>query len=301
MCVCEDSDGQLWVGTLAGEMDRLDRKKKQFAHYNINIPNSILNNYVSSIMEDDQKNLWVTTGYGIDVLEKKTGRLMHLSSTSNQLSCDNGTTLLQDSQHHIWAGTREGLDLYDPEKNSFQSFRTEDGLPDNTIRSIQEDRLHNLWIATANGISRITTQAPGSGMGYTIRCKNYHEQDGLQGREFNERAGLATRDGDILLGGPNGFNIFNPAGITETKSNAPIVLAQLELFDRQLRPGERTGNHVILDKALTETEHITLHYDEKMFSIGFASLDYVENTRSRDLYILERFDKNCLITDATTS
>ncbi len=300
MCVCEDSDGQLWVGTLAGGMDRLDRKKKQFAHYNINIPNSILNNYVSSIMEDDQKNLWVATGYGIDVLEKKTGRFMHLSSTSNQLSCDNVTTLLQDSQHHIWAGTREGLDLYDPEKNSFQSFRTEDGLPDNTIRSIQEDRLHNLWIATANGISRITTQAPGSGMGYTIRCKNYHEQDGLQGREFNERAGLATRDGDILLGGPNGFNIFNPAGITETKSNAPIVLAQLELFDRQLRPGERTGNHVILEKALTETEHITLHYDEKVFSIGFASLDYVENTRSRYMYMLEGFDKNWLITDAKT-
>lgn len=300
MCVCEDSDGQLWVGTLAGGMDRLDRKKKQFVHYNISIPNTINNNYVSSIIEDDQKNLWVATGYGIDLLQKKTGRFIHLSSNNNQLSCDNVTTLLQDNQHHIWAGTREGLDLYDPAKNSFQSFRTEDGLPDNTIRSIQEDRQYNLWVATANGISRITPEASASGAGYTIRCKNYHEQDGLQGREFNERAGLATRDGYIILGGPNGFNIFNPAGITEFRSYAPIVLAQLELFDRQVRPGERTGNHVILDKALTETQQITLHYDEKVFSIGFASLDYVENTRSRYMYMLEGFDKNWLITDAKT-
>jgi len=300
MCVYEDSDGQLWIGTLAGGMDRLDRRKKQFVHYNFNLPNSISNNYVSSIMEDDQKNLWIATGYGIDVLQKKTGRFMYLFSSTNQLSSDNVTTLLQDSRHHIWAGTREGLDLYDPKKNSFQSFRTEDGLPDNTIRSIQEDKQHNLWVATANGISKITLEPRADSSPYTIHCKNFHEQDGLQGREFNERAGLAIRDGSILLGGPNGFNIFDPSSITGTRNDAPIVLSQLELFDHQLHPGEQTGGHVILEKALSETGQITLHYNEKVFSIGFASLDYVMNTRGRYMYMLEGFDKNWLTTDANT-
>lgn len=297
MCVYEDSEGQLWVGTLAGGMDRLDRKKRQFIHYNMSIPGTISNNYVSSITEDDQNNLWVATGYGIDILQKKTGRFVHLSS-DNQLSSDNVTTLLQDSQHHLWAGTREGLDLYDPAGNRFQSFRVEDGLPDNTIRSIHEDRQHHLWVTTANGISRIILSRNAGK--YDIRCKNYHEQDGLQGREFNERAGLTTRDGSILIGGPNGFNLFNPDNLIDTRNNTPIVLGNLELFDQQVRPGEPVGGHIILEKALAETQEITLRYGEKVFSIGFASLDYVDNPRSRYMYKLEGFDKNWLITDAAT-
>jgi len=296
MCVYEDTEGQLWVGTLAGGMDRYDRKKRQFIHYNMSIPGTISNNYISSITADDQGNLWIATGYGIDILQKRTGLFVHLSSADNQLSSDNVTTLLQDSEHHLWAGTREGLDLYDPASNRFQSFRVEDGLPDNTIRSIQEDRQHHLWVTTANGISRIILNRNAGR--YSIRCKNYHEQDGLQGREFNERAGLTTRDGSILIGGPNGFNLFNPENLIDTRNNAPIVLGNLELFDQQVRPGEPVGGHILLEKALAETQKITLRYGEKVFSIGFASLDYVDNPRSRYMYKLEGFDKNWLIADA---
>jgi len=298
MCVYEDSEGQLWIGTLAGGMERLDRKKRRFIHYNMSVPGTISNNYVSSITEDDQQDLWIATGYGIDILQKKTGRFVHLSSADNLLSSDNVTTLFGDSQHHMWAGTREGLDLYDPGSNRFQSFRVEDGLPDNTIRSIHEDRQHNIWVTTANGISRIVLSRNAGR--YSIRCKNYHEQDGLQGREFNERAGLTARDGSILIGGPNGFNLFNPDNLIDTRNDAPIVLGDLELFDQQVRPGKPVSGHIVLEKALSETREITLRYGEKVFSIGFASLDFVDNPRSRYMYKLEGFDKNWLITDPGT-
>jgi signal transduction histidine kinase/ligand-binding sensor domain-containing protein/DNA-binding response OmpR family regulator len=296
MCLYEDTDRNLWVGTLAEGLDRLDRRKNIFYHYNNTQPNSIRNNYVSSITEDEHKNLWIATGFGIDVLEKGTQRFIHYSD-SNQLSCNSVISLFRDSHNNIWAGTREGLDLFLPDKQSFQSFGTVEGLPDNTVRSIVEDSRHRLWISTANGIAKILPVPSADHGGIRIRCQTYHEQDGLQAREFNERAGLATRDGTILFGGQNGFNGFHPETIVSSRDSPPIVLTGLEIFNNTVHAGEKTGDRVILQNALSETPEITLHYNENVFSIEFASLGFIYNANNKYTYTLENFNKNWLVTD----
>ncbi|HXB94903.1 MAG TPA: two-component regulator propeller domain-containing protein [Puia sp.] len=297
MCLCEDGDGQLWVGTLAAGMDRLDRRRKVFYHYRANLPNSIHNDYVSSIITDAQDNLWIGTGYGIDVIEKNTGNIRHYSVDYNQLSSDNVTWLYMDSKQRLWAATREGLDVLCPDEKAFQVFTTEDGLPDNTIRDIEEDSVGRLWVSTANGLSRISVVPAGDRSGLRIRCRNFHEQDGLQGREFNERTGIVTRDGSLLFGGPNGFNMFRPEDITPGRKTPPIVLTGLEVFDKSIRVGDQMAGHTILQKALTETGEITLTHHDNVFSIEFASLGYIPNATNRYAYKLEGFSRNWLITD----
>ncbi|HUB61942.1 MAG TPA: two-component regulator propeller domain-containing protein, partial [Puia sp.] len=300
MCLYEDSDHDIWAGTLAGGLDRFNRQKNGFDHYNTSQPNSIRNNYVSSVLEDREHNLWIATAFGIDVLDKRNGRFIHYSSDSNQLSTDNAILLFRDSRNYMWVATREGLDLFLPEKNSFQSFNTDNGLPDNTIRGIVEDLNHDLWVSTANGLSRIriTTGSDQPGP-VRIRCRNYHEKDGLQGREFNERTALATRDGSLLFGGPNGFNLFRPENITNTCTPPPIVLTGLDIFNKSVHVGERMGNHIILDRSISETPEITLTHSEDVFSIEFAALDFVDNPGDKYAYTLEGFNKNWLITDGT--
>jgi signal transduction histidine kinase/CheY-like chemotaxis protein len=278
-------------------MDRLDQRRKVFYHYRASLPNSIHNDYVSSIITDPQGNLWIGTGFGIDVLEKNTGNVRHYSVDRNQLSSDNVTWLYMDSKQRLWAATREGLDVLCPDEKAFQVFTTEDGLPDNTIRDIEEDSLHRLWVSTANGLSRISVVPSGDHTGLRIRCRNFHEQDGLQGREFNERTGMETRDGSMLFGGPNGFNIFRPEDIAPARKAPPIVLTGLEVFDKNIKVGDQTGGHTILQKALTETGKITLTHYDNVFSIEFASLGYIPNATNRYAYKLEGFSRNWLITD----
>jgi signal transduction histidine kinase/ligand-binding sensor domain-containing protein len=298
MCLYEDSEDNLWIGTLAGGLDRFDRRRNGFIHYNNSQPNSIHNNYVSSVMEDAQKNLWVATAYGIDVREKSTGRFIHYSSDDNQLSTDNIILLFRDSRKNMWVATREGLNLFLPEKKSFQTFSTDNGLPDNTIRSIVEDAQHALWISTANGLSRmeIATAVDHPGP-VRIRCRNYHEKDGLQGREFNERTALATRDGSLLFGGPNGFNLFRPENIVNTAKVPPIVLTGLDIFNKSVYVGEKFGDHTVLDRSLTEAGQITLTHGEDVFSIEFAALDFMDDAGDKYAYTLEGFNKNWLVTD----
>ena len=56
---------------------------------------------------------------------------------------------------------------------------------------------------------------------------NYDEPDGLQGKEFNERAACRTRKGELLFGGAQGFNIFRPQDINinrrKPKSFLPVL------------------------------------------------------------------------------
>lgn len=59
--------------------------------------------------------------------------------------------VIQDSKGNYWLGShQEGIGLYDG--NSFEYFTTNDGLPDNQVRSILEDTHGNIWIETAKGI-----------------------------------------------------------------------------------------------------------------------------------------------------
>lgn len=300
MCLCEDAEHQLWVGTLAAGMDRLDRRRKVFYHYRAELPNSIHNDYVSSIITDSHDNLWVGTGYGIDVLEKSTGLIRHYGNPEAQLSSDNVTWLFMDSQERLWAGTREGLDVLNPDGKTFQRFTTEDGLPDNTIRDILEDSAHRIWVSTPNGLSRIMVYSVGSHSSLRVHCRNFREQDGLQAREFNERSGLATRDGYFLFGGPNGFNIFRPEDIAPEKKAPPIVLTGLDVFDRSVHVDDTTNGHVILRRALNETRSITLGPRDNVFSIEFASLGYIPNASNKYAYTLEGFNNSWLMTDGRT-
>jgi len=60
--------------------------------------------------------------------------------------------VLHDSYGNYWFGSHnEGLCLFDGAM--FRYFTTSDGLPDNQVRTIQEDAQHNIWFGTANGVA----------------------------------------------------------------------------------------------------------------------------------------------------
>ncbi len=60
--------------------------------------------------------------------------------------------IFQDSKGNYWLGSHnEGLCNYDGK--TFKYFTTSDGLQDNQIRSIQEDKSGVIWIVTARGVN----------------------------------------------------------------------------------------------------------------------------------------------------
>lgn len=67
------------------------------------------------------------------------------------------SALFKDSQNNLWIGSQqEGLAQFDGQK--FTYYRTEQGLNDLQVRSVQEDENGTIWLATANGIYRLQNQ-----------------------------------------------------------------------------------------------------------------------------------------------
>ncbi len=302
--ILEDAQKNLWVGTLSGGLNRFDREKNIFYHYKPYEANSIHASYISELMEDREGNLWVGSSNGIDVLDKKSGKVDYYSNFTNDpkgISNNIILSLMQDSRGLIWVGTSDGLNVFNKNDKTFKAFRTENGLPGNTILTILEDHQQRLWVSTYNGISCVQVHQPNDNINsITINCKNYDAKDGLQGTAFSENAALKTRSGDIVFAGANGFNIFNPETILPDKSVPSVVLTDLQLFNKSVGIGEKIGDRIILPQSISRTDNITLKHNENVLSIEFASLNFLNTDKNKYAYKLEGFNKDWVYTDSKT-
>jgi len=298
--IFEDSSRRLWIGTLGGGVDLFDRRSKTFTHFRQGDSNSVQSQYIAAIAEDRQGNIWFGTDYGINVLEKQTGRFVYYinrEGDSTSLSSNNVVDIKEDSDGRIWIGTHAGLNLFNPKSKLFQTFTEADGLPHNSILTILEDRRGNLWFGTPNGLSHMTITGEKDGRP-VVQFRNYSEADGLQGKQFNENAALRTRRGELLFGGANGFNIFKPdqLGINTTKPR--VVLSDFQLFNKSIYPGENIDGQVLLEKSITSAAPIVLPADKNVFSIEFAALNFFQPEKNAYKYRMEGFNGDWLTADS---
>jgi signal transduction histidine kinase/DNA-binding response OmpR family regulator len=286
---------------LGGGLDRLDRKTNRFIHHQYaGKPNDQLpSNFISCILQNKKGNLWVGTSGGIAVFEKNKQAPVFYSAlnTKKSLSNNNVICILEDSKGRIWVGTREGLNLFNEQTKEFQTYTLSDGLPDNLILNIIEDNRQTLWISTPNGLCNVT---PNSNWPRPLlSIIHYDESNNLQNREFNDNAALKTQSGELIFGGPSGFNIINPDKIVKPAHHTKIIFTGLQIFNNNIEPGEWVNNRVILKQALSKLQSINLKYKENVFSIEFASLDLGNSAGEKYAYMMEGFSEDWLYADAT--
>ncbi len=294
-----DSDDNFWIGTLGGGLDLFDSKKNIFYHYKAGASNSVSSDYIINIAEDHHKNLWIATANGLNVLDYKTKKFRYYfnnSNNKNSLSNNNTICVLPDSRGYIWVGTREGLGVLNTKTDKFNNYYTSDGLSDNFIQSIIEDNEGNIWVGTPNGLTKICVLKT-EGDNLQLKFFNYDKSDGLQGKEFNEKSVYKLSTGELLFGGPNGFNIFNPSAIEINNVSPKIVFTDFQLFNKSVKVGEKINRRVLLKKSIVETKKIVLKYTENVFSIEFAALNYFHPEKNKYAYKLEGFNKDWLIPD----
>ncbi|MEO3406597.1 two-component regulator propeller domain-containing protein [Mucilaginibacter sp. CAU 1740] len=289
----EDRTGNLWVGTLSAGLNKLNARREVVVNYkfdgDIN-KNSIHSNYISALMQDRRNNIWIVTAYGVDLLMNGTNQFVHhlqSDKDANSLVNNNTNNILEDSKGLIWISTREGLNVYDPDTKKFISLTKQDGLPDNTTIDLREDESHNIWVSTPNGLSNIVVDR--SSPALKFHFINYNELDGLQGREFSENSSGKTREGELIFGGGNGFNIFKPSALKFDKSLSNLLFTDFQLFDKSLEVGEKINGRVILPQSISQLKEITLNYNQNVFSIEFAALTYFNPDKVKLQYAMDGF------------
>ncbi|MBK6764883.1 MAG: hypothetical protein IPG71_00865 [bacterium] len=70
-------------------------------------------------------------------------------------------TCVEASDPYVWVGTETGFWRFDPERNTWDSYSRKDGLVDDHVHVIREDR-GDLWLGTAGGLTRYYWSRPGA-------------------------------------------------------------------------------------------------------------------------------------------
>ncbi|WP_304130681.1 two-component regulator propeller domain-containing protein [Ignavibacterium album] len=284
--ILEDKEGIIWIGTYGGGLNRLDKSTQKITAFKHDETNnkSISANSTWSIAEDYNGNIWIGTfGGGINVLDKSTLTFSHFRNNPNDASSlvdDNIIRVFMDKSGNMWFGTTKGLCRYDPKKKNFKSFREANGLANDFVYGILEDDNGFLWLSTNNGLSRFDPK--------TETFKNYYSADGLLGNEFNQNAyAKDERTGRLLFGGPNGLNIFDPAGLKDNEFLPPVAFTEYLRYNTDDEEGKP-----ITEKGITYRDSISLTYKDNIISIDFAALNYLNNSQNQYRYKLEGFNEN---------
>ncbi|MEJ2616804.1 MAG: SpoIIE family protein phosphatase [Ignavibacteriaceae bacterium] len=282
----EDQSGNIWIGTYGGGLNKLDRNTGRISHYMYrkNDPNSISSIATWSLAQDQFNNIWVGTfGGGVNVFDQYTKRFKHFNHVpgdSTSISDDNIVRVFKDSRGNMWFGSTSGLSEYLWKSNNFINYNEKDGLANNTVYGIVEDNNGNLWISTNDGISKFNPS--------NKTFQNYYYEDGLQGNEFNQNA--FAKDpvtGNLLFGGTNGFNVFNPDNIKKNSYIPPVVFTNYLRYNTDDEEGKP-----IIEKGISERDSIHLTYKDNIITLDFAALSYFNNTENQYRYKLEGFNKN---------
>ena len=234
------------------------------------------------MFESKAGQFWMGSDRGLDLYNQTTKVMVHYEhdEKNKQSLCDNTVyCITEDSTGNLWVGTSEGLNYFDIKKNSFTSYTEKDGLPNNVIWGIQEDHHGNLWISTNKGLSKFNPAKK------TFR--NYTISDGLQSNTFTAKANCELPDGQLYFGGVNGFNTFYPDSIKENNFVPPVYITNFEVFNKPVG----IGNNSPLKISVNEVKEITLAYNQSVFTLEFAALNFTHPEQNKYAFQLEGFDK----------
>src|SRR5688572_16732575 len=161
--VYQSSDGYLWIGSSSG-LVRFDGKRYKIYFSDYKDPNSISDNIIVDLVEDDAHNLWIAGfNQGVSKYNLLTGRIKRYSHLSGDLGPAYGVNkFLKDEEGQIWAATAGGgLAHYVSALDSFEFFipdplRPSDGSDRqaNHIKDISTDpnAKNILWLACFDGL-----------------------------------------------------------------------------------------------------------------------------------------------------
>ncbi len=296
--VIEEEDGTLWIATLGGGVQHFDPESGHFTTYAGT--DYLTSDYVSSICFGRNDLIYIGTAVGLTIYHKKTEHFEQLAgnrSGTREWSNHNIHQVFEDSRGLLWIGTRDGLNVFDLKADTIGVLRSADGLADDIICAITEDNDHNIWVTTSNGVSNVVVSTDPRTGSYQYTFHNYTDVDGLQSGEFNMRSIARTFRGEIVMGGNNGFNIFQPGHIRYDASLPKAVFTGLTLFNQEVKVDSVYSGNKILDVSLGETERIELKYRQNVFSVSFSGMNYILPEKTEYAYMLKGFNSDWLYTE----
>ena len=283
----QDEAGRVWIALFGGGLSRQSRGEERFEHYrhDSDHPFNLVSDLTLFLFKDQRSQLWIGTADGLSrrTADGRFHTYRHDPSDRTSLLGDIVRHIYQDRLGNLWVGTDAGLNRLPADRvlappvtstnnRGFTHFTEADGLPNNTVYGILEDRNGRLWLSTNRGLSRFDPS--------TQQFANFDLHDGLQDLEFNGASALRAADGRLYFGGVRGYNVFLPEEIRQNPFKPPVVFTRIATL----------GGRVDHEGPIWRAREVTIPYGEPFVSFEFAALDYTHSPSNLYSYRLEGVD-----------
>ncbi|MDJ0839236.1 MAG: ATP-binding protein [Acidobacteriota bacterium] len=267
--IVQNLQGVLWVATqngLAVSTEPLQAEQSpKFRHFLGRGRPGLQSHTINDIVLEGPASAWLGTEFGVSRFHTTEG-IRRLLPETHGLSHPRALSLLLVDKT-LWIGTPAGLNRLDTQSGYVTVFSTREGLPNDVVKSIQQDRQGYLWLATNQGLSRLDP--------HRLRFRNYTVDDGLQGNEFNIRARYQAADGRLFFGGPAGLTAFYPDRLAESPLTR-VVLTSFQLSQIDIDPSMNS----VLTRSITGAETLRLSSND-LFGFEFSALDFANPRAGR--------------------
>ena len=186
--VASDSSGCLWIGTRGQGLLRVSGLEENSTVRRYTRNDGLSSDFVQSIFEDSEQNIWVGTENGLNQLRRE--RVLSLAH-ENGLISDTVTSIAAGRDGAVWLGTSDGLERLREGKSTVYQRGV-------SILSLLIDRDQQLWAGTTAGILRLRggRVVPDSKHASFTAVKAFVQDESGQVWFFDAEKGLNREAGD---------------------------------------------------------------------------------------------------------
>ncbi|QDK81892.1 response regulator [Spirosoma sp. KCTC 42546] len=294
-----DPKGRVWAvyHSTAFWFDEPTRRWNRFPYP---IPISLSSGPITELVVDEQA-LWLASQVGgLWRLDRHNGEIRQFvnrpgdatSLSSNTLYCLSADPA---DGNRLWIGTfGSGLCLFDKRTGRFRRFTQAQGLPNNVVYSALADRYGYLWMGTNKGLCRMNRRS--------FTTQTFTRDDGIMADEFNRYHYVRFPEGNILMGGLEGFTLFNTRQIGQDTFEPRVELTELQVNNQIVQPDlpepDGTDATTSANRSLVETSvlgtlpiqatsQLTLAHNQNYLTVQFAALQFNRPAKNRYRYRLE--------------
>lgn len=323
----DDDSDRAYIGTHAGGMKIYYRATGKIEHLSVDVEIPEAQN-VYSILERDEKSLWIGTLGGLYIYHKQSRKFERVERDKNgsEIIRQQINVLFKDNAGRLWIGGKHELEIYDVESGKLvkRNFPFNKMSSVSEVQCIYEATDETFWVATRNGLFHLNL-SNGAVENFTVRegllsnviygieedaysfiwfssnkgltsydqykkiFRHYTINDGLQGEEFNSYSHCKTADGTMYFGGVKGITVFNPQELLDNPHAPNVYITDFLLYNKRVMPGDETG---ILKENISEAKRIVLSPSQRAFTLKYVVSNYVSGKHNTFAYKLEGYDKD---------
>jgi ligand-binding sensor domain-containing protein/serine phosphatase RsbU (regulator of sigma subunit) len=271
--IYQDSKKNMWIGIDGLGVCKM--KNNRITNYKLdfkNRKNSLIDNQIQAICEDNNGNMYFGGLHnGISIFN---GSTFHKIDDLDKLPNNAIYSITKDYKGTIWIGTGDGLCNLKDDKieiiESVNKINNKSGsLP---IYTIFEDKIHNLWLGTEEGVIKYNTK----------NAVKYNKSNGLTDKRVISIT--QSKNGDLWFGTDEGVFCYNQTDFKKIDQNNGLASNSVYFIEFDIANNLWVATTKGIDRI-----NVTLYNSSNKIDIrhfdkddGLKGMEYNRNAKFKD-------------------